>query len=275
MNSSPISISNNNNNNINHINNKSRSRKFLSIFYLCYLLLHLFISVILWLFQTFQQLKVILYILLPSPIISELQMIKRHLVTFPKVPIHLAFVLDNSSAEIPMDEIIRFALWGIACGIHYITFYDIKGILKSKIEQFQKQMEKAQQKLSNSAEFIIKYGPIKVEKANEYCISLISAVDSRIAIVQAAKKICNTVKEGALEVKSINDNTISKNLPFYGIPEPDLLLQCDNSQVQMGFLPWHIRLSDIKQFGTLKVASCYKYLSTLKQFTKTVQRHGA
>ena len=66
----------------------------------------------------------------------------------------------------------------------------------------------------------------------------------RAEIVNAVKKIAEQVKEGKIQCKEIDENTISENLYTKGQPDPDLLIRTSGELRTSNFLPWQIVYSE-------------------------------
>ena len=66
----------------------------------------------------------------------------------------------------------------------------------------------------------------------------------RDEIVKAVKKIAEDVKEGKIDVNTINEEIISNNLYTVGMPDPDLLIRTSGELRLSNFLPWQVVYSE-------------------------------
>ncbi len=66
----------------------------------------------------------------------------------------------------------------------------------------------------------------------------------RDEIVNAIKGIANDIKDGVLDIDSINEETISNNLYTKGQPDPDLLIRTSGEIRLSNFLPWQLVYSE-------------------------------
>ena len=66
----------------------------------------------------------------------------------------------------------------------------------------------------------------------------------RDEIVKAVKKIAEDVKEGKIDVNTINEEIISNNLYTAGMPDPDLLIRTSGELRLSNFLPWQVVYSE-------------------------------
>ena len=66
----------------------------------------------------------------------------------------------------------------------------------------------------------------------------------RNEIINAVKNIAEQVKDGKLEIESINEETITNNLYTVGQPDPDLLIRTSGEIRLSNFLPWQLVYSE-------------------------------
>ncbi len=75
-------------------------------------------------------------------------------------------------------------------------------------------------------------------------LNLAVAYGGRQEVLDAVKKIAEKVREGSLELGSINEETISKNLYTNGLPDPDLIIRTSGEERISGFLLWQSAYSE-------------------------------
>ena len=66
----------------------------------------------------------------------------------------------------------------------------------------------------------------------------------RDEIIKAVKNIATQVKNNQIEIESINEETIAKNLYTEGQPDPDLLIRTSGELRLSNFLPWQVVYSE-------------------------------
>lgn len=62
----------------------------------------------------------------------------------------------------------------------------------------------------------------------------------RLELVNAMRSIAQKVKNGELDIETINEDTISNNLYTAGMPDPDLMIRTSKELRTSGFLPWQL-----------------------------------
>lgn len=67
----------------------------------------------------------------------------------------------------------------------------------------------------------------------------------RAEIVDAVKKLANEVKDGKVEVESINEQLFAQYLYTQGMPDPDLIIRTSGEERLSGFLSWQSAYSEL------------------------------
>jgi undecaprenyl diphosphate synthase len=67
----------------------------------------------------------------------------------------------------------------------------------------------------------------------------------RWELIQAAKKLCEQVKEGKLEPNEVNEDKIEQYLQTAGVPDPELLIRTSGELRISNFLLWQIAYTEI------------------------------
>lgn len=74
---------------------------------------------------------------------------------------------------------------------------------------------------------------------------------SRWEITDAVRKIAEKVKNGELDVESINDQVVSDNLTTAGIPDPELLIRTSGELRLSNYLLWQMAYTELYFTDTL------------------------
>lgn len=240
----------------------------------------------------------------------DLRYIKEHIHHLKKVPVHLALVVED---EISLKEISDIICWSIGGGIRFITLYDMKGALKQKANDLQYMiLEKSASFFGPSQQQYSKVSlhispltePIQLSDTlatslqdnGEYHLYITSAIDGRAQIAQLASRVCKTAYSSSSSSSSCESSPISNptsisqsficdNIKGFPIdnadnnngsvaPDPDLVIAFDSSIVMSGFMPWHLRLTEILHMGPLQDFTLQQYIRGLYSYSKTDRRHG-
>ncbi len=84
----------------------------------------------------------------------------------------------------------------------------------------------------------------KTKDNTRMTLHLALSYSSKWEITQAVKKIAEEVKEGKLDLATINDNTLDQYLTTAGIPDPELLIRTSGEHRISNFLLWQIAYSE-------------------------------
>lgn len=80
---------------------------------------------------------------------------------------------------------------------------------------------------------------------DNFYLNLAVAYGGRQEVVDAVKKIASKVKQGSLDLESIDENTVSKHLYTNGLPDPDLIIRTSGEERISGFLLWQSAYSEL------------------------------
>lgn len=121
-----------------------------------------------------------------------------------------------------------------------------------------------------------------------YNIYITSYEDGKPQIVEAARRICRAVEDKRITSKEISYAVVESNIRAYpvtststsgttttaAIPDPDFILNFDESGMLCGFMPWHIRLTEILHMGSLRDICVDQLIDALYLYSKCERRHG-
>ncbi len=80
---------------------------------------------------------------------------------------------------------------------------------------------------------------------DRFYINFAMAYGGRQEVVDAIKKIAKDVKEGKIDLDTINEKTVSENLYTNGAPDPDLVVRTSGEERISGFLLWQSAYSEL------------------------------
>lgn len=210
-----------------------------------------------------------------------------------KVPFHLGVIIGED--HISLSDISNLILWCLCFGIRHISIYDLNGIIKENREhlyecvtqkksQFFKKSHTTYQITFNynTAQHMLGAQATNGHKVQSIYVDLVSRDDGKSKIVQAATKACLHDSRVLSYFHSSEFDVYIKDL--LNLHDPDLVIcfgpvsNCSTSLATvnslMGYLPWHVRLSEILPLPTHRGVQFTEFLDVLKKYNHCEQRLG-
>ena len=89
------------------------------------------------------------------------------------------------------------------------------------------------------------------------------------------KALALKVKSGEVKADLIDENMVASHLKGNkGLPDPELLIRFGLTSSNLGFLPWHIRLTEIHDLHTHFDIEFGDFIKILYQYSNCDQRFG-
>ncbi|XP_064269075.1 dehydrodolichyl diphosphate synthase complex subunit NUS1 [Passer domesticus] len=195
-----------------------------------------------------------------------------------KLPVHVGLVVTEE--EPSYADMASLVVWCMAVGISYVSVYDHNGIFKRNNSRLMDEILKQQQELLG-----LDCSKYSVEFANhdktgqvlncQSTLKVLSPEDGKADIVKAAQNFCQLVAQqqrthSDLDVNMLDNLLSSSN----GFPDPDLVLKFGPVDSTLGFLPWHIRLTEIISLPSHLNISYEDFFSALHHYAACEQRWG-
>ncbi|XP_053794526.1 dehydrodolichyl diphosphate synthase complex subunit NUS1 [Vidua macroura] len=195
-----------------------------------------------------------------------------------KLPVHVGLVVTEE--EPSYADMASLVVWCMAVGISYVSVYDHNGIFKRNNSRLMDEILKQQQELLG-----LDCSKYSVEFANhdktgqvlncQSALKVLSPEDGKADIVKAAQNFCQLVAQqqrthSDLDVNMLDNLLSSTN----GFPDPDLVLKFGPVDSTLGFLPWHIRLTEIISLPSHLNISYEDFFSALHHYAACEQRWG-
>lgn len=95
---------------------------------------------------------------------------------------------------------------------------------------------------------------------------------SRDEITRCIRKIAQEVKDGSLDISSIDEDAVSLHLDTYGIPDPDLMIRTSGEQRLSNYLLWQLAYSEFYFTDVLWPDFGKKELEKAVEFYRTRDR---
>ncbi|XP_071405062.1 dehydrodolichyl diphosphate synthase complex subunit NUS1 [Pithys albifrons albifrons] len=195
-----------------------------------------------------------------------------------KLPVHVGLVVTEE--EPSYADMASLVVWCMAVGISYVSVYDHNGIFKRNNSRLMDEILKQQQELIG-----LDCSKYTVEFANQdktgqvlncqSTLKVLSPEDGKADIVKAAQNFCQLVAQQQRTHTDLNVNVLDNLLSSTnGFPDPDLVLKFGPVDSTLGFLPWHIRLTEIISLPSHLNISYEEFFSALHHYAACEQRWG-
>lgn len=83
------------------------------------------------------------------------------------------------------------------------------------------------------------------KKYNDYSLNIAISYGGRAELAEAVQKICERVRQGDIEPREVDENTIGNYLYTAGLPDPDLIIRTSGEERLSGFLLWQAAYSEL------------------------------
>ncbi|XP_053565113.1 dehydrodolichyl diphosphate synthase complex subunit NUS1 isoform X2 [Bombina bombina] len=197
-----------------------------------------------------------------------------------KLPVHVGLLINEDKES--YTDVANLVVWCMAMGISYVSVYDNQGVFKQNSSRLMDEVSNQQRELlghefSKQALDCANGSIDKSEKvlAHLPVLKVLSPEDGKGQIVKVAQSFCNLVakhqkRPSDMDV-SVLDNLLRSTQSF---PDPDLILKFGSVDSTLGFLPWHIRLSEIISIPSHLNISYEDFYSALRCYAGCEQRLG-
>lgn len=195
-----------------------------------------------------------------------------------KLPLHMGMVILED--EISYTDIANFIIWSAAMGISFISIYDTDGVVKRNEKTLQAEIVKRKtydDSENNKADIQLHCSLTKMtnRRSSQVDVFLLSHKDGRQSIVNMARHICCQVSQKQLKSSDLSPHYLDQLFQEEtGYPDPDLVVRFGNTEALMGFMPWHVRLSEILSVPSHFGLDYKTFKSLLVSYGSTEQRFG-
>ncbi|TSP57600.1 Dehydrodolichyl diphosphate synthase complex subunit nus1 [Bagarius yarrelli] len=184
-----------------------------------------------------------------------------------KLPLHVGLLVAEE--EVQYTDIANVVVWCMALGISYVSVYDNEGVFRRNNSRLMEEIVKQQKELLGSES--CKY-------SSEFLNNGADAQeqdDGKLSIVRAAQQLCKSVEQKESTPKDITVSVLDFTLrESKNLPDPELVLKFGTVDSTLGFLPWHIRLTEFISFPSHKDVSYDDFLCALRRYASCEQRLG-
>lgn len=195
-----------------------------------------------------------------------------------KLPVHMGLVVTEE--EPSYADMASLVVWCMAVGISYVSVYDHHGIFKRNNARLMDEILKQQQELLglDCSKYAVEFA--NQDKTDQVLncqstLKVLSPEDGKADIVRAAQNFCQLVAQQQRKCTDLDVNVLDSLLSSNkGFPDPDLILKFGPVDSTLGFLPWHIRLTEIISLPSHLNISYEDFFSALHHYAACEQRCG-
>nr|XP_057928543.1 dehydrodolichyl diphosphate synthase complex subunit nus1 [Doryrhamphus excisus] len=198
-----------------------------------------------------------------------------------KLPVHIGLLVAEE--EHSYTDIGNVVVWCMAVGISYVSVYDNHGIFRKNNSRLLEVILRQQKDLLGvegskyNVEFLSDCGD---EHQNHVLsckptVKVLSPEDGKQSIVNAARQLCRSVENKERSSKDISVSMLDTLLrESKYIPDPELVVKFGPVDSTLGFLPWHIRLTEFISLPSHRNISYEELLGALQRYGQCQQRLG-
>ncbi|KAF6714723.1 Dehydrodolichyl diphosphate syntase complex subunit nus1 [Oryzias melastigma] len=198
-----------------------------------------------------------------------------------KLPVHVGLMVAEE--EPSFTDIANLVVWCMAVGVSYVSVYDHHGVFHKNNSRLQEEIVRQQQNLLGldgskyNVEFLSNGGD-----EHQHCVvscrptvKVLSPEDGKHSIVQAARKLCHSVENKERSSKDISVSMLDVMLrESKNITDPELVVKFGPVNSTLGFLPWHIRLTEFVSVPSHRNVSYEDLYGALQRYGVCQQRLG-
>ncbi|XP_066533220.1 dehydrodolichyl diphosphate synthase complex subunit nus1 [Hoplias malabaricus] len=195
-----------------------------------------------------------------------------------KLPVHVGLLVAEEEQQ--YTDIASLVVWCMAVGISYVSVYDNEGVFRRNNSRLMEEIQRQQQEQlgSESCRYSLESlnnGTDQHALSCQTIVKVLSPDDGKLSIVRAAQQLCKAVEQKERTSKDINVTVLDSVLrESKNIPDPDLVLKFGPVESTLGFLPWHIRLTEFISLPSHKDVSYEDLLGALRHYAACEQRLG-
>ncbi|XP_019727094.1 dehydrodolichyl diphosphate synthase complex subunit nus1 isoform X1 [Hippocampus comes] len=198
-----------------------------------------------------------------------------------KLPSHIGLLVVEE--EPSYTDIANLVVWCMAVGISYVSIYDNHGIFRKNNSRLLEVILIQQQHLlgTEGSKYNVEFLSDCADKPHNNVLScrptvkVLSPEDGKQSIVEAAQQLCRSVENKERSSKDITVSMLDTLLrESNNIPDPELVVKFGLVDSTLGFLPWHIRLTEFISLPSHRNISYEDFWGALQRYCACQQRLG-
>ncbi|XP_060947197.1 dehydrodolichyl diphosphate synthase complex subunit nus1 [Limanda limanda] len=198
-----------------------------------------------------------------------------------KLPVHIGLLVAEE--EPSYTDIANLVVWCMAVGISNVSVYDNHGILQKNNSRLLEEIVRKQQDFlgGDGSKYNVEFLSNGTDKHQHHVVScrptvkVLSPEDGKQRIVKVAQQLCRSVENKERSSRDISVSMLDMMLrESKNIPEPELVVKFGPVESTLGFLPWHIRLTEFISLPSHRNVSYEDLLGALQRYCDCQQRLG-
>ncbi|XP_041660459.1 dehydrodolichyl diphosphate synthase complex subunit nus1 [Cheilinus undulatus] len=198
-----------------------------------------------------------------------------------KLPVHIGLLVAEE--ELSYTDTANLVVWCMAVGISYVSVYDQHGIFQKNNSRVLEEIARQQQDLLgvDGSKYSVEFLSNGIDKQHHNVLSCRPAVkllcpdDGKQSIVAAAQQLCRSVENRERSSKDISVTMLDSLLrESKNVPDPELVVKFGPVDSTLGFLPWHIRLTEFISLPSHHGVSYDDLFGALQRYSACQQRLG-
>ncbi|XP_054618445.1 dehydrodolichyl diphosphate synthase complex subunit nus1 isoform X1 [Dunckerocampus dactyliophorus] len=198
-----------------------------------------------------------------------------------KLPVHIGLLVAEE--EHSYTDIGNMVVWCMAVGISYVSIYDNHGIFRKNNSRLLEVILRQQKDLLGveGSKYNVEFLCDCADEHQNHVLSckptvkVLSPEDGKQSIVNAARQLCRSVENKERSSKDISVSMLDTLLrESKNIPDPELVVKFGPVDSTLGFLPWHIRLTEFISLPSHRNISYEELLGALQRYGQCQQRLG-
>ncbi|XP_076852089.1 dehydrodolichyl diphosphate synthase complex subunit nus1 [Brachyhypopomus gauderio] len=197
-----------------------------------------------------------------------------------KLPVHVGLLVVEDGQQ--LSDVATLVVWCMAVGVSYVSVYDHEGVFRRNNAKLMEEIVKQQLELLGSENCrssleLINHSSEQQDPvlSCQTVVKVLSPDDGKQSIVRAAQNLCRAVEQKERTSTDISVPLLDSLLrESKDVPDPDLVMKFGPVESTLGFLPWHIRLSEFVSMPSHKDVSYEDFLGALRSYAACEQRLG-
>ncbi|CAN9507570.1 unnamed protein product [Ophioblennius macclurei] len=198
-----------------------------------------------------------------------------------KLPLHIGLLVAEE--EHSYTDLANLVVWCMAVGISYVSVYDNHGFFRKNNSRLLEEIVRQQQELlgMDGSRHGVDFLSSSINSYQNNVVScrptlkVLCPDDGKQSIVQAAQQLCRSVENKQSSSKDISVSSLDVLLrESKNIPDPELVVKFGPVNSTLGFLPWHIRLSEFISLPSHRNLVYEDLLGALQRYSSCQQRLG-